>query len=168
MSEAYFVSLHALAPLALHAHDRHSHAEVELLIHWKRGEELGNHAVYLQLHLTLQAIQTTAWQHIEKCRFDSLVRCVLLRHSSNTRVLMTLPDTDQICCLVVYPCQLASQVSVRYINAQGTQRSLTTIVLICYVLHVSSALHNAIPLVSESLTRCGPARRRSCGKAPCH
>jgi len=54
----YLVGLHALAPLALHTHDGHSHTEVELLIHWKGGEEFGDHAVYLQLHFTLHTVST--------------------------------------------------------------------------------------------------------------
>ena len=49
------VCLHTLAPLALHTHDRHSHAEIELLIHRKGGEKLCNHAVNLQFHFTLHA-----------------------------------------------------------------------------------------------------------------
>ena len=50
----HLVSLHALSPFALYAHDRNGNTEVELLIHRQGREELGNHAVNLQLHLTLQ------------------------------------------------------------------------------------------------------------------
>ena len=53
----YLVGLHALAPLALHTHDGHSHTEVELLVYRKGGEEFGDHAVYLQLHFTLHAVK---------------------------------------------------------------------------------------------------------------
>ena len=87
------MGLHTLAPLALHTHDSHSHTEVELLVHWKGGEEFGNHAVYLQLHFTLRAIDKGLGQHQTYLATGSRQLCSCITAALLAAVLQALTGT---------------------------------------------------------------------------